>query len=426
MIIKCPECGHQVSDKAPACPSCGVEIAGHVVKCPYCGEIYLKEDEVCPNCHRTINQAHGTETTTEKPQKPERAFHETEDDVPQGEIIVTPEEEITPVVGDPIEEDAPGSDTIVGQPLGQSSRGETLTRNNGKAENEKKNKHVALLVSFAIATITCFVLIYFYQNGKSNNEQEEFAAAMQSNNPNILQQYITEYKQSAPIEHIREAEQMLETLQIKADDWANVLKENKRATYLAYLNANPSTPHKQFITNKLDSIDWATACAANTQDAYVTYLDQHKDGQHHEEAGKKVQQMMTAEEKQLEADAEKHTEPVRRLLIGMNTKSTTAIEESVAEKLTFNGNGGSTATDVVQYMRDKLYQADVKNINWHMEKPTGCEKMENEDGEAPSYKLTIPAKLEINREGGKATLTYSIQATVNGQNRITSISLNRQ
>ena len=30
-IIKCPECGHEISDKAPFCPSCGVPIAGKVV-----------------------------------------------------------------------------------------------------------------------------------------------------------------------------------------------------------------------------------------------------------------------------------------------------------------------------------------------------------------------------------------------------------
>ena len=29
-LIKCPECGHQVSDKAATCPSCGVAIAGNV------------------------------------------------------------------------------------------------------------------------------------------------------------------------------------------------------------------------------------------------------------------------------------------------------------------------------------------------------------------------------------------------------------
>ena len=51
-IIKCPECGHQISDKAPVCPSCGVEIAGKVTKCPNCGEVYFKDQEMCPNCHR--------------------------------------------------------------------------------------------------------------------------------------------------------------------------------------------------------------------------------------------------------------------------------------------------------------------------------------------------------------------------------------
>ena len=50
-IIKCPECGRQISDKAPACPNCGVPIAGKIVRCPQCGEIYFKDQEMCPNCH---------------------------------------------------------------------------------------------------------------------------------------------------------------------------------------------------------------------------------------------------------------------------------------------------------------------------------------------------------------------------------------
>ncbi len=61
-----------------------------------------------------------------------------------------------------------------------------------------------------------------------------------------------------------------------------------------------------------------------------------------------------------------------------------------------------------------------------MEKPTACEKTGSEDQKAIAYNVTIPAKLEINREGGKATLQYIIKATVNSQERITSISLNRQ
>ena len=72
-IIKCPECGHQISDKAPTCPSCGVEIAGKVIRCPECGEIYFKEEDLCPHCHRptrgqtTIHTPIQTETESVSP-----------------------------------------------------------------------------------------------------------------------------------------------------------------------------------------------------------------------------------------------------------------------------------------------------------------------------------------------------------------------
>ena len=58
-IIKCPECGRQISDKAPTCPSCGVEIAGKITKCPHCGEVYFSSQEMCPNCHEiAVGVAH--------------------------------------------------------------------------------------------------------------------------------------------------------------------------------------------------------------------------------------------------------------------------------------------------------------------------------------------------------------------------------
>lgn len=35
-LIKCPECGKQVSDKAPTCPGCGSPI-DTAIRCPKCG-----------------------------------------------------------------------------------------------------------------------------------------------------------------------------------------------------------------------------------------------------------------------------------------------------------------------------------------------------------------------------------------------------
>ena len=419
MIIKCPECGHQVSDKAPVCPSCGVEIAGHVVKCPHCGEIYLKADEICPNCHQP--QTASTEdlrqeeeyaqTDHQQEQAPVQQEWQREDQ-PAEAPVVTPVDEEEPIaIATPIVEEVRPTTTHsrheqqTGNQQQQTDTNHTGEQQKPKEDKEKKNKHISLLVSLAITVITCFVLLYFYQDGKANTERNDFESAMQSKNADVLQQYITDYEQTAPIAHIQEARKLLTSLQGIKDDWADVEKQNKE---------------------KLDSMDWAAACAANNEDAYAKYIAQHPDGRHHVEAEKLAQQLMTVTEKKMEADAAKQAEPVRQLLVAMNSKSTEGISGAVAETLTFNGASNATSKEVVKYMRDKLYQADVKSITWKMEKPTACDKIEAEDAKAVSYKMIIPAKLEIVREGGKATLQYSIRATVNAQGRITDINLARQ
>lgn len=420
MIIKCPECGHQVSDKAPVCPSCGVEIAGHVVKCPHCGEIYLKADEICPNCHQP--QTASTEDLRQEEEEYAQTDHQQEqapvqqewqrEDQPAEAPVVTPvDEEEHIAIATPIVEEVRPTTTHsrheqqTGNQQQQTDTNHTGEQQKPKEDKEKKNKHISLLVSLAITVITCFVLLYFYQDGKANTERNDFESAIQSKNADVLQQYITDNEQTAPIAHIQEARKLLTSLQGIKDDWADVEKQNKE---------------------KLDSMDWAAACAANNEDAYAKYIAQHPDGRHHVEAGKLAQQLMTVTEKKMEADAAKQAEPVRRLLVAMNSKSTEGISGAVAETLTFNGASNATSKEVVKYMRDKLYQADVKSITWKMEKPTACDKIEAEDAKAVSYKMIIPAKLEIVREGGKATLQYSIRATVNAQGRITDINLARQ
>jgi uncharacterized OB-fold protein len=55
-IIKCPECGHQISEKAAICPICGVEIAGKIAKCSVCGEVFFKDDGLCPRCYSPFKE----------------------------------------------------------------------------------------------------------------------------------------------------------------------------------------------------------------------------------------------------------------------------------------------------------------------------------------------------------------------------------
>ena len=71
-------------------------------------------------------------------------------------------------------------------------------------------------------------------------------------------------------------------------------------------------------------------------------------------------------------------------------------------------------------MRERLYQADVKNIMWHLGTATSATTDKLEDGSIKQT-VTIPARLEIEREGGKGSNKYTIKAQMqNG--KITSIN----
>ena len=54
MLINCPECNKEVSDKAEICPNCGFKIntLRQGVYCPKCLECETKTNiEICPYCH---------------------------------------------------------------------------------------------------------------------------------------------------------------------------------------------------------------------------------------------------------------------------------------------------------------------------------------------------------------------------------------
>lgn len=60
-LIKCPECGKEVSEKAISCPNCGYEFE-KMKFCKFCGEKIPKESIVCTKCGKqveSINQNGG-------------------------------------------------------------------------------------------------------------------------------------------------------------------------------------------------------------------------------------------------------------------------------------------------------------------------------------------------------------------------------
>ena len=415
MIIKCPECGHQVSDKAPICPSCGVEIAGHLIKCSYCGEIYLKEDAVCPNCHHSVSTDNSVNEDNVKTE-PVKDDSQNNGDYSEAEtssveLVVSAES----IEEEPRLDGTPTQDTLTIE--SPSSDAEVSTDDVIVKPESKNNNHTPLFVSLLIALVICAVLLFFYKRGNDNHEAEEYKIALKSNNRQVMEQYLEDYP-NAPLIHINSINNLLKQTQQNNDEWGRVIQQNTIASYKAYLETHPNTPYKNEILKRVEELYWNEVVNQNTEAAYLGYREKYPKGFHVKEADEKLKIMLdntsTPSEEKVAVSA------VRQFLQGLNSKSTSKIEGVTASSFNFLGAGGATIADVSKYMREKLYQADVKEITWQLGTVLNATTDKLDDG-TTVQKITIPARLEIVREGGKGSNKYTIKAQIeNG--KITAIN----
>lgn len=59
-LIKCPECGKELSDKATSCPNCGVPLNNQKF-CVHCGSKIDKDCVVCPQCGKQVQELTGND-----------------------------------------------------------------------------------------------------------------------------------------------------------------------------------------------------------------------------------------------------------------------------------------------------------------------------------------------------------------------------
>lgn len=375
-IIKCPECGHPVSDKAPTCPTCGVEIVDKTITCANCGTTYFKDQALCPNCHcpNPLNAA-----TSPLP-------------------------------------------SIQTATLSQESNSTQSTSEHESSTSEKKNNRFIWIISFVIALIICGTLYYFYHSASQQQEEEAYEYAMKSNDPDVLQSYLETYKDAdqAHIDSIMSHLNMLKTLDT---EWTNAIVSGSKEAIEAYLQKYPNSPYRQEAWNKIDSIDWQIAKKADTAEAYQTYLDEHTDGSHIEEA---ENAMKKAKSRDLQPEESQMVSSLfRKFFQSINTRNEdglTATCEDVLSSLL--GKPAATKSDVLTFM-NKLYKEDITNMIWRINDDYQIKKREVGDEEY-EYQVVFTTRQEVSRNDGSTQEgNFKISATVSPDGKISAFNMAR-
>ncbi len=371
-IIKCPECGRQISENAPVCPNCGVEIKGKITRCTQCGEVYFNEQEVCPNCHHVTYKPQSSAAT------PPPVPHQTAQ--PAGK----PQQE-------------PGK----------------------KPAKQKSNVWVVFTIALVIALVLGGIFFYFYNNAKTEKELEAYEFALRSDNPLVLQTYL-DNNMDAPDDHRDAITAKLDALRQQDNDWRNAVVSSSKAALEDYISKHPDSEHVTEARHFIDSIDWAGAQNENTLAALQGYLDAHVNGEHVTEANQAIRQIKSTTVQ--EDERGKVVSVLRKFFQSVNTRDEERLQSTVVPVMTnFLGKTDATQADVVTFLH-KIYKEDITNMNWKL---SGDYQIDKREVGEDRYEYTVKygAVQDVERGDDKQSTRYQLTSVVSPDGLISSMTM---
>lgn len=376
-IIKCPECGHQVSDKAATCPSCGVGIAGKVTPCPECGAIVFNDQAECPVCHCPIEQ----KTVAAQPSK-----------------------------------------TVLESPAAVRTVDNAASA--VKSKESKKKPLTPWIIAFVIALSIVFVGLYYYKTTQVKNEQEAYENAMMSSEPAVLQNYLDMYN-DAPVEHRDSIMSHLEILKKVDADWTNAVVSNSKSAILRYMQLHPNSIHAVEAKIKIDSLDWIDASQKNTAEAYQKYIEEHPEGMYIDQAHDAYTQMDAR--KVNDGDKERMSRLFTTFFNALGANDEVALTSCVDNILSsFLHRENASKGDVISYMHKVHQDPNVVKVDYRLNNDWKIDKTDDGNGNfSYTVNFSVDQTIEHSQEGNGAFNTYKVSAKVSSDDKITELNMQR-
>ena len=436
-IIKCPECGHQISEKASNCPSCGVEIAGKVVRCEHCGEVYFNDEVLCPNCHAPQSPSSSSPSSSPSPSHKKNAKEKT-----ITPVVSTAEEMVSAKTTDKEEtkeavvlheskEDYHEKDDVTGKEDKSDTTEERQEIEATQIEDEQddevidestrptKSRIMPFFVSLAIASIVGAVSIYFYKESKGSKEQQAYGLALNSNDTLSMNNFLLSYS-DAPSVHIDSIRARLDYIRQGERDWDSLQAHKTHENAVAYVARYPNMSHYTEAVELLDSIDWADVMKDNTSESFQRYLANHQEGKHAAEARERVYagnlDVVASEERQIV------TSLMQRFFQSVNDNDANQFKSCLSSSLlSFMGTEHPSTDEAASWMR-RQHSESVKSVAWSSSGDYEISKRKKDNGSL-EYAVKFTAKQDMIKGGKSSSDRYKVNATITTEGKMTSLGM---
>ena len=442
-IIKCPECGQQISDEATVCPICGEKIAGNIVKCTNCGEVYFKDNGICPHCYSILphgerREAREAELAEEEPGHGKEETPQQTGEAAESSTTPTEEETATPELGEatPIDDKKQSEATEPSTDDEEETEEDDLTYIDTDEENLEKPIHIAnenttaggsgkhnfipIIVSLAITALIAAVCLYFYNDSKLSRENQAFQLAIKSGNVNEMNSFLRNFTDASSEHKIAIKEKIAEVTKQKEDLSMSVVTRDKEKI-LQFLTDYPDTPQKSTLLAMIDSIDWETALASNKKKAYEEYIAAHGNGLFVKEAKEKIAVKVIASTPEDEAKAKSL---FREFFLSVNSNDASRLTATLNPSLaTFMGTNNAGNGDVVSWMH-RQHGDDVSSVIWKLNHDYKITKREQNSVVENTVEFTAKRTI-IKKDGQASSEHFKVSAMMTGNNKVSSMSMTK-
>lgn len=373
-IIKCPECGHEVSDAAERCPNCGVAIAGNIKVCPDCGRVVLKNATTCPSCGAKFQ---------------------------------------VPVEGD--------ARARKGNREARASQYSNLDPYAPDGKKKRSNKGIIIGLVVAVVVVGLGVLAYMLisKSQREASEQECYEDVVASSDTALYNQYLEDYPDG---KHAAEVKSRLQELVAELNDWNDACVNNTKGGFVAFLNNHKNSPFEQACKEKIDSLDFIDALTANTAEALQRYIGTHPDGKYIEQA---TQAQNNLDALKVKSDEMWQIKKVcTSFFAALEQKDEQALASTVAAVMdNFLNKQNATHADVVTFAN--RLSANQQHMVLTVNDDYKVRKVATDTGEF-AYEVSFSVdENSTDAEGKENISTYAVSAHINPQMKISSLNMKR-
>lgn len=283
---------------------------------------------------------------------------------------------------------------------------------------KKRNPWIYVIIALCILIPAAVAGGFYFYLNQQVSEQEAYELLNNNETIEDYENYLNRYPSSHHADEVRERLQKLRTMY---GDWQRIANSSYASDFERFRENYPQSLLVKQCELKIDSLDWETAKKLNTPEALADYMEKHPDGRYAQDAS----QVQNTLEKSIVTPEERSqiSSAFHGFFQAFGENDNASLFTYITPTMTqFLSKKNATKADVGDII-NRTYSSDIENCSFVVNDDYQIKKAVDEQGNT-TYTVAFSVDQHIERTGeGKTFGSYTVNATLNGEMKISSLTM---